>query len=123
MENIENNKLIAKFMGYDLSRIVNELPVDKNGNYTTENNKFVWIHSLKYDTSWDHLMSVVKRISNIEDGYVNDICFNHTSGYFTISIDTDEESRTFEGFSVTDSWIECCYNAVIEFIKWYNERN
>jgi hypothetical protein len=96
----EKNKLIAEFMGYGITRIVDELPTDKDGNYTTEGGKWVWVNELQYNHNWHHLMAVIHKIygSEIENEYV--------------LIVRD---------ALADASIVGTYDAVVEFITWYNK--
>jgi hypothetical protein len=91
-----NNKLIAKFMNVNIVTLddirANKDPyISSADGYTEE--------ELKYDTSWDWLMSVIEEIwhSDIEDVTDNDI------------------SNIAE--SLGDAQIDGVYEAVVEFIK------
>ena len=117
LENIqETNKLIAKFMGYDINRIVDELPVDINGNYTTHNNKYVYAPSLQYNSSWDWLMSVVEKIEyeymySVSPTWEHCVIINAGDNKDRLYIETEGRSKK-----------EATYKAVVEFIKWYNKQ-
>ena len=123
MENlnvIEGNKLIAEFMGgkYDKDttfKIQSDeiwLPIHGIVNCATiESGKG---RIIQYHTSWDWLMPVVEKIENFNDG-----C--------TLCIIEDERCHintqtNFEVDSVGYTKIEAVYNAIIEFIKWYNQQ-
>jgi hypothetical protein len=91
---IENNKLIAEFMGmkYSDERSFN------NGEWTYS------IRSLnKFKTSWDWLMSVVKKIEQIEGSY-------------------EIEEFLLIRDELCTGRIETSYLSVVEFIKWYNNK-
>ena len=80
----------------------------------TINGKFISINDIQYDKSWDWLMPVVEKIENFNDG-----C--------TLCIIEDERCHintqtNFEVDSVGYTKIEAVYNAIIEFIKWYNQQ-
>lgn len=108
-EIIEGNKLIAEFMGvtqkennwydgFELHQAGLPFRCGAEGNGT---------HELKFDTSWDWLMSVVEKISSLSKPNF-----------------TDEINRKrIEIFKKVDifSTIEWVYKSVIEFIKWYNQ--
>lgn len=93
MENtIENNRLIAKFMGL----VYNEQRVkqweDENG----------WRYEeLLYHSSWDWLIPVVKDIKLL-------VCESEFVYRFRGKL---------ESFEIESVWF-----AVVEFIKWYNEQ-
>ena len=94
MKTIENNKLIAEFMGLSIKEGV--------CYYTDEDDMFpmgieVEEPYLPYDDSWDWLMPVVERIEQVIQGVAS--AEVHLSIYSTI----DE-----------------VYQAVVEFIKEYN---
>ena len=107
MSTIENNKLIAEFM---LNKIVPQ--------------SWTW----EYHKSWDALMPVVEKIESIEDSNLpylsysqNNFCVSIRNGFCEIIsgdflMDFDEFSRH------SGTKIEATYNAVVEFIKWYNEQ-
>ncbi len=93
-EIINSNKLIAEFMG-------------KNTNLR-------FIDPYGYHCSWDWIMPVVEKIESI--GYPVTInC--HKSCY--INITSKDASHIMVDFAETK--IEAVYNAVVEFIKWFNE--
>lgn len=110
MNTIENNKLIAEFMGGK----------PKDGKYW-----FIPYHCLvnmdtieigngrisKYHTSWDWLMPVVEKIWNI---------IGNRSSLFYFEVDEEFTIYGKEKPSM-DSNKSNCYLAVVEFIKWYNE--
>jgi len=134
MENItENNKLIAEFMGivfYD----------DQNAYYDRLEGLFMG-KKLKYNNSWNWLMSVVEKIENLTiqgkekniDDEDFDIEFN-----FEVSLNSkqcwinrcafngDEKDflSLYDARNYTNglSKIDICYNSVVEFINWYNKK-
>ena len=101
---VENNKIIAEFMGFKPARC-------RNG-FAWDNNKIIKPISLhgslinsgnngKFHTSWDWLMPVIEHI-------------------LTICAEDDE----LEKYAViTDSvpFIDQTYFEVVQFIEWYNE--
>ena len=93
METIENNKLIAEFMG---------LVVSDRENYTSELHTNVDA-DLKYHTSWDWLMPVANEIIKSRDEQ---------------NADWD---LTELKYALCTTNIELIHQAVVEFIKWYNE--
>ena len=109
MENItENNRLIADFMGLDVFYDT------KVHHETAEKNK---VTEMKYHSDWNWLMPVVEKIESLV--FTNDIYYNFNilggCQVYVISSDMEElidVSAKTKLLSV--------YEAVIEFIKWYN---
>ena len=95
---MKDNELIAEFMGLELTTDgISDL------YYTEELNKPRRLkHIEEYHTSWDWLMSVVGRINNLLSK--NRVEF----GYMDECLQSDD--------------IETRYQAVVEFIKWYNTK-
>lgn len=125
MENlIENNKLIAEFMGAKYEINNSKLPINKlwlpmHGICKYNTIELGSGKVLKYHSSWDWLMPVVQKI-NIIDDY-----------RFSIQIDT-MDTTILDGknnaiiFKSDCKWnpnelINSVYEAIIEFIKWYNK--
>ena len=107
MEN--NNKLIAEFMEWTLD--------DKDLNSYRKYNGSIFKYSLlsnfKYHTDWNWLMPVVERIE-LDMGFDVYIHYNNC----TI---TDGENA-FENEAEPNQKIYATYQSVIEFIKWYNNK-
>ena len=105
---IENNKLIAKFMGFTVNFGFNKNGVLFHGEHIN-------LGKLKHHDEWDWLMEVVEKIESLG----NDILI--TSNYIQITYDKGEKFITIE--LEGNIKIFAVYNACIEFIKWYNEQN
>tara|TARA_R100000963_G_C4637253_1_gene101164 strand:+ start:1304 stop:1579 length:276 start_codon:yes stop_codon:yes gene_type:complete len=88
---MEDNKLIAEFMG---------LVVSDRENYTSELHTNVDA-DLKYHTSWDWLMPVVEKISDIKHWSIN------------ATLDWLSESQDRDGLYEKED----VYKAVVEFIN------
>lgn len=105
MKNVtENNKLIAEFMGY-----INTTPTDKDFNiYENKNGDMLEAMSMKYHSSWDWLMPVIQKIYLMDeyDKWID------TLGMFASSIQN----------SLGSASLLHTYEAVVEFIKWYNQQ-
>ena len=107
MNTIENNKLIAEFMGEKLPYLNEkgnwEFMVKDAGLISSPNienlNKFL---GFNYDNDWNCLMEVVEKI-------------------LSISLELDSMEMYY---NITDSIprIDHAYKDVIDFIKWYNEQ-
>ena len=102
MKTLENNKLIAEFLSVKIH------PIEERGLYNG-----YFIDELKYHEDWNWLMVVVEKIESL--GYrieiVKHICRIYLSNKETIIISENTPK------------IEAVYNAVVEFIKWYNNQN
>ncbi len=99
MNDMKENKLIAEFMGYDISTIAS------SGVEVVEfESKDTKVENLKYHTSWDWLMPVIREVIiryQVDEG---------------IEIDYDELQHR-----VMDNDIERAYEEVVEFIKEHNK--
>lgn len=130
MENtLENNKLIAEFMGID-NQILSTGDIhswsDAPFFYITENSKDKVMKGIvkysKYHTSWDWLMPVVEKIESTPRGKYS------PNNKPAVSISSISCSIIYHGNAkeviadiIRPSKIEAVYEAVVEFIKWYNE--
>ena len=124
MKTIENNKLIAEFMGvFDKILSTGNMHSwsDAPFYYTTEDTREKVIKNIskysKYNKDWNWLMEVVEKIESLEHwtetlGGLQNICLIG-------SINSSCESFK----AVAETKIEAVYNACLEFIKWYNEQN
>ena len=91
---MENNKLIAEFMGlYPLSRA--SFISDKNQEY------YESLSELKYHESWDWLMPVVIKCFEVDEQTNDDLNFKLNDALLETNIDS-------------------LYKVVVEFIKDYN---
>lgn len=139
MNTIENNKLIAEFMG------AKEYTGDLEGQFygTTFPHGYDTTMNLKYNTSWDWLMPVIEKIENL--GYC--VCFE-SNEYLGTATEMDvsnfkkiyisefsghpinKDSFTNKGISYIQfggktnlSKIEAVYDTCIKFIQWYNQQS
>lgn len=98
-----DNELIANFMGY----------VHSDDPHTDAYE----MSRLEYDQSWDWLMPVIQKIDDLHDS----------------NIDYDPEKIAKGDWPKDDEYIDVIalpmntsifetYNAVVEFIKWYNRQ-
>lgn len=94
----EKNKLIAEFMQlrgeYDEDEkvIYLESDIDGKGIYS--------LNELKYNSSWNWLMEVVKKIYDLR---------------------LENEPVLIVRDALTDASLVGTFDAVVEFIEWYNE--
>ena len=120
MKTIENNKLIAEFLGetkqpFEFSQFgyINSLGEWKDTFFDNQ---------LKFHSDWNWLMEVVEKIENLQDEN-NHVMYNvQIEQSFTEIIDNHTSEIVIYDIDA-DSKIEAVYNTVIEFIKWYNEQN
>lgn len=113
---IQNNKLIAEFMGmkctnkkYGIFRDETN-PVNCKTYYST---KIGGAEYLQYNSSWDWLMPVVEKIENM--GY--NLIIDAKNSYFYNGLIKDAKC------SVADTKIESVYKTIIKFIQFYNTQN
>ena len=100
---IENNKIIAEFMGYIDNGCSEEgFLINPITNFDEE------INDLRYHLDWNWLMEVVEKIYQTELYYNKYIDFN--ASMFT------------DGKIEVSTKIDLVYNQCVEFIKWYNEQ-
>ena len=109
----ENKRLIAKFMGY-IDNGDGEYLIHPDTNYDHSLNDFDWF---LYHNSWEWLMPVVEKINTLDDyGYSVIIHQHYTEVY-------KNEPKPVVIISTSgDDCIKGVYNAVVEFIKWYNKK-
>ena len=98
---MENNKLIAEFMGDTLPLNTGMMGLSEADVQDLEN--------LKYDTSWDWLMPVVQKCYETEV-VVQPVVEGGCSGLITFPL-------------IGLPYMESTYNAVVKFIKEYNVDN
>jgi len=117
MTRIEQNIMIAKFMGYEYFPFIeserqnaNGIPIDQmngwhkptNGHYKINNWYLCRTHrDLAYHCKWDWLMPVCRQICK------------------TTPFNSELKIETMSVFAE----IEDVYSAVVEFIEWYNNRD
>ena len=108
METTEGNKLIAEFMGIE--------SYEANGytNFIFEDDNHRTHVDLHYHGSWDWLMPVVVEIG---DKTEYELSMGYGYSYFNKFAD-NPLNKEFGGYSnITAIW-----QAVVEFIQWYNDQ-
>ncbi len=110
-EIIEGNKLIAEFMGGSQKEDQMYIP-----DHVAECYK---ANCLVYDSSWDWLMPVVEQIENL--GYYTEINKKINGGNYVHIADNSLNKDIANSFGL-ESKIEAMWQAVVEFIKWYNTK-
>ena len=76
---------------------------------------------LKYHNDWNQLMEVVEKIESIVWEELNETSFNVTIGATIYCVIQDNNGGMLEIIGEGRTKIESVYNAVIQFIKWYNK--
>ena len=109
-EIIKDNKLIANF--YNLQVIGNEIDVPFRPNLQCFRE-----NELKYHSSWDWLMPVVLKINTMDN-------FDYSVKIFTMDCQIENSKGEIiarcECKYNPDELINSVWEAVVEFIKWYN---
>lgn len=94
-----DNELIAEFMGW---KIDNSFP-DKDHVYRL-GNRIETKNAFKFSTSWDALMPVVEKITQI-------------------ARKLGQQAWVDTAYHLLNADINIVYNSVVDFIKWYNQNN
>ena len=123
----EDKKLILKFMGVTPKLIapdrygLSDQPYFSCVCNTPEECLESYAKYSKYDTSWDWIMPVVEKIESLVLENDEFFAFNILGGccVYIISSRGDEVVESSKG----SSKLLCTYNAVVEFINFYNESN
>lgn len=109
-EQIENNTLIAEFMGWD-----------SKGTYSFlhKDTQVINVSSLCYHSSWDWLMTVVDKIESLDE------CSYKIHLSYAIGFINDHSLHGNPNIirGIGSTRIETAYNLVINFIKWYNQQS
>lgn len=127
---IENNKLIAEFMGavaigaYEnkeqgTTHIMEYPKTEKGIKYAPTNCLNHSTGAMHYHDDWNWLMGVINRIEDISDDLGQSRFNVQIEQCFCCILDqkTSEDICELDG----DTKIEVTYNAVIEFIKFWNK--
>jgi len=119
---LENNKLIAEFMGLTPENNIDTSDIQECVFELTP------VERAKYRSSWDWLMPVVDKIESTVQGIGFEIrptqCIIDEQYSNNSFLDENSLEYNFtEIFTVGKNRFEATYNAVIEFINWYNKIN
>ena len=129
---IENNKLIAEFMGFQLSWLTIPYGDKKEntvkiktyvGDFPQMLNEHCQPETLFYHSSWDWLMPVVEKITKdyayiaylptcSEDEWAVEFYSDKKEPFIVFKCVAEEYDT---------SYLKAVYKAIIEFIKWYNK--
>lgn len=132
MATVENNKLIAEFMGYrecpmKLYRMDDKFESVTIYSMYQEEDEYLTIEAgkkqvkfspneMEFHSSWDWLMPVVEKIGSMF--HQVKIEFNEGFPYCEILCYNEDGELSKE---IKEEGDNATYQAVVEFIKWYNE--
>jgi len=126
---MENNKLIAEFMGVNPTILGDEITYEMYGVIDciedgVDEQHFFLEEQLLFHTSWDWLMPVVEKIESFQDGEDGDSMRGNLYNfrieqYFVYILDGESMDVIIEMNG--DSKIDATYKAVVEFINEYNK--
>jgi hypothetical protein len=117
MNNRENNKIIAEFLGAKKTDIQGiQKPV-----YYPIMGKSVYEDRLKFHSDWNCLMAVVEKIESFED---ENRCAKFNVIIEQTFVEIISRNDNLEEIVKLDSntKIEAVYKACVEFINWYNQQ-
>ena len=126
----EKNKLIAEFMGV-FDKILSTGNIhswsDAPFYYTTEDTKEKVIKNIckysKYHSDWNWLMGVIEKIESLLDEENNGSFFFEIYEDSVIIFSNGDYLNELIEVMGQGSRINNVYQAVIEFIQWYNQQN
>ena len=121
---IENNKLIAEFMGFvqDKSFKVKLADGVNTSYYYYKGDDMYLPETMLYSCSWDWIMPVVEKIEQSQN-IVGFTIFGDSRNYYQVTIKQYQKTGRITISNVEGkSKIEAVYVAVVEFIKWHNSK-
>lgn len=130
-EIIEDNKLIAEFMGWSSHPKLENCSINRNKNrilpFWVSYNMEIPNDEFKYHSSWDWLMPVVEKIESLNFKTVlatsELTCYKYYMNIITgIGIVKETIDNPSKLMCKSNSKIECVWSTVVEFIKWYNKQ-
>jgi hypothetical protein len=121
MNTIENNKLIAEFMGVrhtdDSKYLENLKEMRSEGVYFEQGYMTSELH---YYTDWNWLMEVVEKIEKLSYRRGRHFYLFIEQCYVQVKIDRMNE-ELFSKWGSTNNKIGAVYSACVEFVQWYNK--
>ena len=123
-ETIENNKLIAEFMGakpnkggeYEMYGIIQNIEDGENEQH------LFFSSEMKFHTDWNWLMEVVEKIENFRmKQFENSMEYSVMIEQQRCIITSETQGGICYLAGNTGGKIDVVYGGVISFIKWYNE--
>ena len=118
----KENRLIAEFMELKEGKKYLSPPLEEPEAIGL--GMYVSLDEMRYHTSWDWLMPVVEKIESFQDGEDGDSMRGHLYNFrieqhFVYVIDGGSMDHIIEMDG--DSKLQATYQAVVEFIKFYNQ--
>lgn len=111
-EIISGNELIAEFMGIPKC----DRCTEACGRYKFGSGMYYLPEGMEYHSSWDWLMPVVEKIDT-------DFCSDYEVIIFSSSCHIQSCIGGKQSFMGAGKKIDAVYQAIIEFINWYNSQN
>jgi hypothetical protein len=124
MKTEDSNKLIAEFDGVKLT--------DRNGEsavFMIEGSHIAeYFRCTKYNTyheDWNMLMPVVEKIEALDGLYIVEIFARACIISYMVNHNWPEDKGIVAHFNAsnTNSKLEATYQAVVQFIQWYNQNH
>jgi hypothetical protein len=113
-EIIEGNKLIDIFMN------PKHTIFDYWINWNDGHGSLSHVETLEYHTSWDWLMPVVEKINKTK---IPDNKFPANVIIYRTTCHINDDNQILVETASRGSLIICVWEAVIQFITWYNQQN
>lgn len=119
MKTEKSNELIAKFMGYSKHPDYDGFEIGGDPYHASQ---------LRYHNDWNWLIPVVEKIESIKDkhhGYFGVYINSNSCTIQGTNLRLDEPMSNppiYYGQRVSDTKLNATYEAVFDFIKWYNKQ-
>jgi len=127
----KDKETVAKFMGLFYDNSWTKLWQPHIGNTPTEFYNFIielmisetwYVTELEFNNSWNWLMPVVEKIESLNAAVIIDEdCTIEFGGVYFESTNSMHNCE-FETFKTTGTKIEKVFNAIVEFIEWYDKK-
>lgn len=121
---MKNNKLILEFLGRK-GKFFSNLYTFK-GLYGLIGDTWIGADNAKFDSSWDWLMIVVEKIESIKchiNGRIGVYISSNTCTIQSTKLFQGDSSDKYYNESTLETKIKSTYDAVVKFIKYYNNLN
>ena len=125
-EIIKGNKIIAKFMEYDI-KPADDFYSYERAVYKTE--RFIHqipVQDLDYHTNWKSVMDVINKIESIKleiFGITTYPKFTITKNWCGVEDENNQSLFNFVLETTSPKTIEPIWIVILDFIKWYNQLN
>jgi len=134
-QEVESNKLVAEFMGMKVKAYKENSSYDKEFDSYNKCEKWIkesncmgyqaqlgWDNiSGNYHNEWNYLMPVVDKIRR--ELYVIIVKYNHNGVSVKVKQNYDESEIVASGFTSDLDPMKAYYQAVVEFVKFFNNKN